>query len=402
MQRFKLLSLCNIYILLWIVYYLQSTLFSGIGSRIPALLGLLLIGISAYHVIYAWVTYKMPSYMKALSVLLIMFTVYGIALILSDKNITPLGADVISKSSYIKNIYISLLPIFSFFVFTKNGQLTRNKILVCTFLFFAAAVAQFYQFQRSALMRMTTVDAEEITNNTSYIFLSLLPLLAFWDHKRIIQYLGFALSIAFVILGMKRGAMLIGVLAVVWFLYHSMRSASRKQRFWVILFSVVVIILGYRLVTDMLETSSYFNFRLQETLEGNSSGRNEIYDTLWHHFIQESSLLRFLFGNGANATLILASNYAHNDWLEIATNQGVFGLIVYFTYWVLLYKMWRKSKFDNQIYLALGTLCLIFFLKSFVSMSYSGMNIYSTMCLGYCVGVISESESAHKSVRDEK
>lgn len=402
MQKFKLLSFCNIYILLWLVYYLQSTIFSGMGSRIPALLGLLLIGISAYHAIYAWFSYKIPPYMKALYVLLIVFTVYGIALIFSNKNITPPGADVISKSSYIKNIYISLLPIYSFFVFTKKGQLTKKVILVCTFLFFAAAVAQYYQFQRSALMRMSTVETDEITNNTGYIFLSLLPLLAFWDHKRIIQYLGFALSMTFVILGMKRGAMLIGMFAVAWFIYHSMKSASRKQRFWVVLFSVVVIILGYRLVTDMLEMSSYFNFRIQETLEGNSSGRNEIYDTLWHHFIQESRPLRFLFGNGANATLIIALNYAHNDWLEIATNQGVFGLIIYLFYWVLLYKIWRKSKFDDQIYLALGTLCLIFFLKSFVSMSYSGMNIYSTLCLGYCVGMISESDSAHKLLRDDE
>ena len=331
--------------------------------------------------------------MKGLVVLVFMFTLYGIILIMSGKTIMFMRTRAVVKNyNYIKSIYISLLPIFSFYVFTRKGKLTKDVIQKWTLLFFITAILQFFQNQREFLM-MAGEDTEEFTNNFGYIFLSIIPLFAFWEHKRIVQYIGLGLSMAFIILGMKRGAIVIGALSIMWFMFQSMKNASRKQKIWVFILSVVLIVVGFYLVSDMLQNSEYFNQRLEDTIEGNSSGRDRLYGVFWRHFTQESNPLLFLFGNGANATLTISSNYAHNDWLEIAINQGLLGLVIYVVYWIKFYKTWKKSKFDSQIYLALGLILFIYFMRTIFSMSYTAMPIYATLCLGYCMGMISENEN---------
>jgi len=67
-------------------------------------------------------------------------------------------------------------------------------------------------------------------------------------------------------------------------------------------------------------------------------------------------------------------------------------LLIYLYYWITFYKTWRRSKFDNQIYLAVGLILMIFFLKTFFSMSYNDMTVYVTLCLGYCMGMLSISD----------
>ena len=355
------------------------------------------LGISFYHFIYALFHYKMPVYMKCLAVLIIMFTIYGLILIISGKTITFMrSGSIVRNFSYLKKIYNSLLPIFSFYVFTRKGVLNKEVLLKWTFIFFVTAVMQFMQGQRQVMLLEAVNEDEETTNNYAYLFLSMIPLLAFWGKKRGVQYLGLIITMVFIILGMKRGAILIGVIAIVWFLSRTMKGATRNQKFWVLLLSVFLIIAGYFMVLYMLRNSAYFNFRMEKTLEGDSSGRDGLYSYFWGYFVHQTNPLRFLFGNGANATLTLSWNYAHNDWLEIAINQGLLGLVVYFIYWLGFYRAWRSSSFDDELYLATGMLLLIYFMKSLFSMSYGGMSLYATICLGYCMGMVSEYKNQFK------
>lgn len=390
MQNSKLLTFCNFYIFLWLVYSVQALVFGQSGTIYSTIIIFLLLGISAYHFMYALFNYKMPRYMKGLTVLIVMFSVYGLILILSGKTIRFMRTHAVVKNiNYIKPILISLLPVFSFYVFTRKGMLTKEVLLKWIPVFFIVAILQFIQHQ-SVMLIKSADEAEEITNNYGYVFLSLIPLLAFWSHKRFVQYVGLALSMLFIVLGMKRGAIFIGLLVLALFLYQSTKNASRKQKTWVLILSVVLVIAGAFMVFYMLQNSDYFNERLEYTLEGNSSGRDLLYSIFWNHFINETNPWLFLFGNGAYATLSIAWNFAHNDWLEIAINQGLFGILVYVYYWIMFYKTWKSSKFDSEIHLALGLIFLIFFMKTLFSMSYSDMTVYDTICLGYCMGMISE------------
>lgn len=378
---------------MWLIYYLQSLLFGKSGGIVSTLIVFSLIGISFYHFIYTLLNYRMPKYMKGLTVLVIMFTIYGVILVLSGKTIRFMSSNVLVRNySYIKSIYISLLPIYSFFVFTRKGMLSKEMLQKWTLLFLVVVVLQFVQQQRLALA-MAVDDSEEFTNNYGYLFLSMIPLLVFWQHRRIVQYVGLGVSMSFILLGMKRGAILIGTLSLFVFLYHTMKTASKKQKNWVFILTFVLVIVGVYMVSDMLQNSVYFNKRIEDTLEGNSSGRNRLYSIFWRHFINESNPLLFIFGNGANATLTFSWGYAHNDWLEIAINQGLLGLVIYAYYWITFYKTWRRIKFDNQIYLAVGLILMIFFLKTIFSMSYNDMTVYDTLCLGYCMGMLSIRDS---------
>lgn len=392
MRNGKLFSFCNLYIFLWLLYNLQSMVFGKSGTIISTLLVFSLIGISFYHFAYALCNYKMPKYMKGLTILVIMFTIYSIVLVLSGKTIRFARSHAVVKNyNYLKSIYISLLPIFSFYVFARKGALTKEMLQKWTLLFFVFAILQFLQQQRTMLI-MVMDDSEEFTNNYGYLFLSMIPLLVFWENKRFIQYAGLGLSMVFLILGMKRGAILIGALLLFVFLSQTMKTASRKQKTRVVILSFILVAVGVYFVLDMLQNSAYFNARIEDSLEGNSSGRDLLYGIFWRHFINESNPLLFFFGNGANATLTIAWNYAHNDWLEIAINQGLVGLLVYAYYWLMFYKTWKRCKFDNQIHLAVGLILMIFFLKTVFSMSYGDMSVYDTICLGYCMGMISNNE----------
>ena len=393
MRNDKLFTFCNLYIFLWLIYSLQSFVFGKVGTIYSTMIIFSLIGISAYHFVYALSNYKMPKYMKGLTVLVIMFTIYGAILILSGKTIRFMNSRAIIKNyNYIKTIYISLLPVFSFYVLTRKGELTKEVLLKWTPVFFMAAIVRFVQFQRTSFLIMAVGEEEEITNNIGYLFVSLIPLLVFWKDKRTIQYVGLAISMIFIILGMKRGAILTGAFSVVFFLYQSMKTASGKQKIKVILFSVVIVIISVYFLSHMLQNSAYFNKRLEDTLNGNSSGRDGLYGIFWRHFIHESNPLFFLFGNGAFATLTISSNVAHNDWLELAINQGLLGILVYIYYWTLFYKTWRKSTFDKDVYMAVGLILLIFFMKTLFSFSYTDMTVYDSLCLGYCMGMISEHD----------
>ena len=393
MRNDKLFTFCNLYILLWLIYSLQSFVFGGKGTIFSSIIIFSLIGISAYHFVYALSNYEMPKYMKGLTVLVIMFTIYGIILILSGKTIRFMSSGAVAnKVSYLKSILISLLPVFSFYVFTRKGLLTKEVLLKWTPIFFIVAGMRYFQYRQEVLAR-SAEEVEEITNNLGYVFLSLIPLLAFWSHKRFVQYFWLALSMLFIILGMKRGAILIGAVSFVLFLHQSLKSASQKQKIWTFFLGFVLIIGAIFMVSYMLQNSAYFNERLEYTLEGNSSGRDRLYGTFWRHFINESNPFLFLFGNGALGTLTISFNYAHNDWLEIAINQGLLGILVYVYYWMMFYKTWKKSAFDSEIYLATGLVLLIFFMKTLFSMSYNDMDVYVTLSLGYCMGMISENEN---------
>lgn len=392
------INVCNCYILLWCVYLLQGTLYASGGMISQGILAMLL-AISLYCFFLVNITMKTPSAIKALNVFIVMLTLYGLIFWASGKIIIvehtgqPLGA-----MGYLKSIYMSLLPIYAFYAFTYKGILNETSIRRWFFIFLAIVTASYFRAEREAL-QMAMMEGsmqEEFTNNTGYTFLSLMPLLFFFSKNRTIQYLALAYIMAFIIMGMKRGAILIGAIVVLWFFYQTLKNAPRKTRYKVILLSTAIIVATSLYVANMLETSEYFQHRIEQTQEGSMSGRDMIFSQLSSYFFNETSAWQFYLGSGANHTVAVAGYYAHNDWLELAVNQGCLGILIYLIYWICMYKTWRHSKSLPTIYSSLGTLLIIFFLSTFFSMSYGSMSIYATLCFGYC---LSYQENMLKEIR---
>ena len=179
----------------------------------------------------------------------------------------------------------------------------------------------------------------------------------------------------FILMGMKRGAILIGAVCMIWFLMEMFRTAKRYKKLLIVLVSTVVVVLISYLVWYLLQTSDFFNQRLQATIEGNMSGRNVLFITFLNYFLYDTTAFQFLFGSGANATLEVSVNYAHTDWLELAINQGVLGFVLYVIYWVCFFRAWRSMKENRLVHFAFGMLLLIYFMRTFFTFSY-GAKLY--------------------------
>lgn len=370
-------NFCNYYIGAWCLYYLQGTLYES-GNRLSQGLILLLMIVSLYYFVYANQRYKLPKAMKVLSALIVLFTIYGAFIILFGN-----GVAYVENYQYLKAIYMSLLPVFPFYVFTRKGQLTDKRLCLWVFVFIPVAIAGLYRDQREALELAMELhsDRQEFTLNTGYLFLAIITLLPLFK-KAILQYVLLAVCLAFVLMGMKRGAILIGGICMLYYILSTFNSTSWNKKFWIVLLSVAILVAGYYAVQYMLDTSMYFNARIEQTREGDASGRNELFGTYIDTFLN-SGLLSFLFGHGADATLRMIG-YAHNDWLEIAINNGLIGLSLYVYYWLVMYMTFRNTK-DAALKKMIGLFVIVYFFRTFFSMSYNDIPIYAMAALGYAL-----------------
>ena len=381
------LNRCDWFILVFVIYYLQGVLYSSGGALSTGLLGINLL-VSIRCAMKIWQLPHNPPYIKGLNLLVLMFSIYGFALILMNPSTVHYSMSGMSMASYnyIKSIYLSLLPIYAFYYFSIKGYLTAERLRWWAVVFCISCVVSYYYNMQQALEKLMErgSSAEEITNNEGYLFLSLIPVWVVYRKKPLLQYVGLAFCMAFIIMGMKRGAIAIGGMVVLYLIWQIIRNAKGKQRFIVMLLTVALVVAGVYFVMDMMSSSDYLLQRIEATKEGNSSGRDNLYSFFGTYFMERADALHYLFGRGANGTLEIYYNYAHNDWLEIAVNQGLLGIIVYAIYWKNFYSTWRQST-NIEAKTILAMVGIIYFAETLFSMSYGGMTYVSTSVLGYAL-----------------
>lgn len=375
-------AILHIYTLLWSIYFLQGTVFSHYGGGMAQMILVLLLLFSIYCFLYVNINYNVNSYLKALNLLILMFTVYGVIRIFRGESII-MGHNLsaVIPFYYLKNIYISLLPIYVYYLFAKMGILEQKHLQLYLYLFLILVTFSYIENYMNA---SKSAESEEITNNMGIRFMTLIPMLFFLEKRRLLQYVALVYILTFVVMGMKRGAILLAIVLTIYFLYHSLKKASQKEKLYLLLLSFMAIVFICMVVTDLMDNSAYFNRRVQQTLEGDASGRDSIYSPLWNAFLENGSLFHCLFGFGADATISIAGNFAHNDWLELLINNGLLGIVLYVGYWWKFASLKNKIE-DNNVKCAVVAYCITFFMLTLYSMSYNNMNIFSTMGLGYCV-----------------
>ena len=391
-----------LYLILLAVYYLQGTLYDY-GSQLSRGSLFLEMGLSCFLFIIVNVRYKLPVPMRILSLLVVIWTIYGLVNIVSGSANTIAS---VPSFTYLKNIYISLLPIYAFYYFTTNGLLSEVSIRKLFFLFLFLAIAGFFSNQSMVLSRAAERGAviDEITNNAGYSFVALLPLLPLFWRKPLLQFILLAICMLFVLMGMKRGAILSGVLCSIWMILHTLKSNEHKtgkgmhRRFARVFLTILIMVGAVYAVQYMLQTSDYFNERVQATVAGNASGREHMYRQFLTWFIEQNRLLPFFFGNGADATLRFFSIYAHNDWLEIAINNGLVVVLIYAAYWVNLFLLFRKCKAGIPTTIMLGMFIIVFFLATLFSMSYNSIPPSSACALAYALANLEYRPSIKKGV----
>lgn len=375
-----------LYTILWTLYFMQGAIW-GEGGYIPQILLVLVLLWSLLHLGYAILHFSsLPNSLKALLVLLFSYVLYGIFPIIEHQElfVTQIRTYV-PPFGYMKSALISITPVYSFYYFTKKGAITETYLKLFAIVFFISIVISYYAFQALQLQNAIKFgsDAREFTNNVSYDFIYLIPYIYLIKNKR--NALIFLSAIAvYLIIGMKRGAIIIGLIGIAFYMKDLLANEKLRKKIYISLLIIATIILLSYVATTMYEQSPYFQYRVNQTLEGSTSTRDVIAESLLNYYFNKTTSLQILFGSGANATLLHAINFAHNDWLEMLIDQGAVGFLLLLSFYLYLFLDVRKMKrYDKLFYCSFRTMFVIIFTKTFFSMSICSMLPYLTLLMGY-------------------
>lgn len=387
--------IANIYIGLWSLYYLQGTLYET-GSIYSKVILVVILALTVYYFIQALRKLRFPPVLKILTLLIGIWTIYGVINIVVGN-----GTAFISSFVYLKNILLSVMPIYVIYYFAMNNAISEKALGIWLIVFIPISIFM-YNVQNARLIESALsigMHIEEDTNNIGYVFLALLPLIPVYNKKPIIQYSIMAVSMLFVLMSMKRGAILIGAISVVWFIFVSMKSNQKqKKRGWRIVLTISLVLASIYAVQYFVTNSDYFNKRIEQTLNGDSSGRDVLMQKNMKYLTEEATFVDLMVGKGGDGTLRVFGQYSHDDWLEIAVDNGLVVVLLYFIFHLRMFFAFRKSRGNTIKYQMVGLFFIICFLKSIISMSYNDIFITSSMAIGYALAQPNMQESELKTV----
>lgn len=349
-----------------------------------------------YYSYHSLTNYVLPIYFKALLGLVFFLSIYGLALVLVGDDVFWMHTgQYVRKYLYLLWLISAMLSVIPAYVFTCRGVLDEKKMKILFFIFFVISIYAFYggleqEMQHAALMHL---DQEEFAVTNVYSFLSLLPLVVLFKERRILQFILLGIMLVYFVISAKRGAMILGGITAVLLVFSMFRNETLWKKFCIVFFSIFFIGCIYVFFLHQMESSFFFASKMERTLHGYASGRDEYARTILDYFNNHISLKQFLFGIGAQGTLSVNISFAHNDWLAILLEQGLIGVIVYSFYWICFVYSWIKSKVDYDAFVVIGLLIVIGFGKSLVSMYYlpiaaemMATSGYFAIALGYFLG----------------
>ena len=377
----KFINCCDIYTLLW-CYYIWHSSTQETASRLSQLVLFVCIAWSFVCMVRAIQDFKMPVYFKGLNILVALFTVYGMVRLLGGKYIV---GDVSVDAFYsLKKVYISLIPIYAFYYYSKIGQLSVERLLRYSILFLAIAFMAYNSYYTKRYGIVLDED-REYTNNSGYRFLALMPIIVFWRNRPLFFYSFLALTTIMVVMCMKRGAIVSGAAALVIILSYSMKNMQEKKKSAVVLLTIGLLIALFAYVNYLVENSAYFMHRYNDTMAGDANGRDTLYPMFFNYILNRENIFALLFGDGLDGSVKNMGIYCHNDWFEITIDEGFLGLGCFIFYWICFYKTVKRFKSTPWLYAPILTILVTTFLNTLYSFSINNMSIYVTCVLGYCL-----------------
>ena len=292
-----------------------------------------------------------------------------------------------------RGIFLQTFLLFVHFIIpcylSKKGKLNDGDIIfLFVFTFFYAVMMYFKFLSFVSSLNSITLGVGESTNNMAYIFVCLSPFVFLLkDTKK--QFIILFIAFIFVFISAKRGAILIGLLFLFYYLYNMFlkgKFSVRRILIMSILFGVILIS-GYYIMLS----NDYIYEKFIRTTEGYSSGRDRLAeDILGYVFGAESTIFNLFFGSGIGTSVKVAGNWAHNDWLELLSMSGLLGVFLYLKLYISMWNFIKKS-FKDRYYLIFSSAAMMLFVMSFFSMAFfvSTSTTYSLMVLmGYSYGFL--------------
>lgn len=375
---------CAIYTVAWQLYSFQGLF--GIEAIAKYLL-LILIAYSLYKTFYVIGKYKFEPFMKGLTLFFLLLSIYGIYHLLlgPTRHISTVFGQgfTVPTFFYLKYIYCSIPVVYVYYYYAKRGVFSPKSITKYTLFFIITTIPAFFNHY-SVMADSNGAYIDGLTNNVGYKFVPIMALAFITSKWRNIIVV---VCYIFIVLSLKRGAILIGTISFIAFLSTNIKTSKGIKKFRTISFSVFIILIASFSIIHFFENSQGFQKRIEMTIEGNSSGRDVIAKCIIDAFKNQDDVLVILFGSGADATIDIAGNYAHNDWLELLINQGILGVTVF----TLLYALWFKNylrmrnKVPANISMAFAIVLIGSFGCSIFSMAYTAFSPPISIVIGYCL-----------------
>lgn len=385
-MKLNTINQCDCYVGIWFLYSLFGSL--QILTGITTVLQVIAI-VWAFVLCPSRFLLKkgQPALINIIVLLTILHLFYGFAAMLMGPT-TLLGGEVRPPHIYIRTALASFLPIIVFYEYTARGLLTESRIIKYFWILFALTIFNYFESYKATIiaLRVQGVDATETTNNVGYNFLFMIPMLMFYYRKPLLQYILLFVIMGFVVSSMKRGAILIGVVCFATFLYKNIKNADNiKVKYLSVLLGIAAIIGSVFFVSHMMETSDYFNQRIKQTERGNTSRRDVLYAKIYNAIVYDESYTHALVGRGADSTIRIAGNYAHQDWLEVACNNGLLGLSLMLAFYICFAMTVKKSRdmLPPPLLLSFNLVFFICIMQTMFSMSLTSMGLATTMLLGF-------------------
>lgn len=243
-----------------------------------------------------------------------------------------------SNILYNKNLieYVSLLWILSFLIGYIIGSKYNydDKLIKITTYFIVPTLALIY------FNGVIVVGSSRVYNisDSSFVLLVLLPYVMV-SHKGFIKT-SLLLSIGILsFLSMKRSAIIAYLIAIlIYFTIVYFKERFVKTRIIGFISSVLLFItlyLSYIYIDQIL--AGDLSFKMENMIEDRGSGRLDIYEITLEE-IKNSTNNELLFGRGTGSTDTAIGKQAHNDFLTVFFEYGLFGFIVFLLFYYNLLK----------------------------------------------------------------
>lgn len=289
------------------------------------------------------------------------------------------------QTSMFKNILGCILPFYPFYFFSIKHGLKSSIFVRFVILLLIFSILQFY-LNRNQLIQTGIFDEQSVVNNIAYYFVVSMPFI-FMVKNKTLSGLLMGLIVIFIIQGAKRGALLAGAVGLILYFYFQITQLEKKHWLKNIILAIIIIIALGAFSYLVFISNEFIISRIISITEGAMSDRDIIYRTLFNKWYNSESIVNFIFGFGFAKSLTIAGNYAHNDWLELLSNFGILGIILYILLFYSALKNCLDRQWNRNDRLLMLTIVTIWFSISMVSMWYSSLiMVTQSILLGYLIG----------------
>lgn len=210
----------------------------------------------------------------------------------------------------------------------------------------------------------------------SYYLITLIPFIILLPNKTRISLT--VIMFALLLFAGKRTGLVVYMASILTWMLFSGQGLSKKVK--TISLFIIIGICSLLLANSLFpEKLDFIISRFTELKEDGGSGRDTIYEVIFKR-IFETDGIDFIFGHGYNA--VSKSNLnnglsAHNEFLEMAWDYGILGVILYSILIIQLFIWSRKKMFPETIRIALIVSATIMLFMSLTS----HLVLYSTYVL---------------------